>query len=242
MKQKTIKKRKSKKKYIMKSRKLKIVFVLIMLIPYPFSCVDKNECLDLEREPYFSMQEMVFKHVDSYSINLKTNKLMWHLVSQDYENTVYPCDSLAMYFECPEGALLFHSQINKIVPLNLTQEAYACNGKRNGWAGTRDLVSKIFISSNFDFDETHDKNDNLSDIVGILAYTRNATEINDKWVSLEEYNKNSPYEAPHRFHLILKRKPTRSMKQQFVIKYYMENEPDKDSKYFIITTPVFHVR
>jgi len=213
----------------------------LMLFPVPFSCTDKCGSLDLYKEPYFSMQNMVFKYVDLYWINIKSKKIMWELVSQEYENTVYPCDSLAMYFECPKDEMLFHSQ-NIRNPLYFTQSVFACVPKQNGYAGTRDLVDKIYISSNFDFDETHNKDDNLSDIVGILAYTTNANSETDKWVTLAEYNQNSPYEAPKRFHLIIKRKPTRSMKQQFVIKYYMKNEEGEPSKYFIITTPVFNVR
>jgi len=168
---------------------------------------------------------------------------MWNIVSQDYENMVYPCDSLAMYFECPKDEMIFHSK-NIINNFFGSQSVFAdnCTSLQNGYAGTKDLIDKIYISSNYDFDETHNKNDNLSDIVGILAYTTNATNEGDKWVPLDEYNQNSPYEAPKRFHLIIKRKPTRSMKQQFVIKYYMKNEEGEASKYFIIHTPVFTVR
>ena len=227
----------------MRRIKLKILLVLLMLVPIPFSCKDKCGTLDLERSPYFSMQNIVFKYVDLYSINIKSKKLMWKRVDQDYANTVYPCDSLALYFEAPDTALLYHSQKIMNFGFSLTQNAYACEVKRNGYAGTRDLVDKIFISSNYDFDETHNKNDNLSDIVGILAYTTNASsKAEDKWVPLDEYNKNSPYEAPARFHLIIKRKPTKSKKQQFVIKYNMKNEPGEPSKYFTIVTPVFTVR
>ena len=226
----------------MKGMKLKILLVLLMLLPVPFSCKDKNECLEFEREPYFSMQNMAFKYIDLYSINQKTNKLMWTAVGQDYENMIYPCDSLAMYFEAPDTSLLFHSRNYKKNYLSFSQELFACNGKRNGWAGTKDSVDKIFISSNYDFDDTHSKDDNLSDIVGILAYTTNSSKEGDKWVPLDEYNRKSPYEAPKRFYLIIRRKPTKSKTQQFVIKYYMKNEPGETSKYFIITTPIFNVR
>ena len=227
----------------MKPVKLKILLVLLMLVPVPFSCKDKCDTMDLFREPYFSMQKIVFKYVDLYSINVKSKKIMWKRVDQDYDNTVYPCDSLALYFEAPDTCLLFHSKIKINSGFSLTQEAFACDVKRNGYAGTRDLVDKIFISSNYDFDETHNKDDNLSDIVGILAYTTNeSNNSDDKWVPLDEYNKNSPYEAPARFHLIIKRKPTKSKKQQFVIKYNMKTEPGEPSKYFTIVTPVFTVR
>jgi len=223
----------------MKGIKLKILFVLLMLVPFPFSCRDKNECLDLEREPYFSMQDMVFKYVDLYWRNQKTGKLMFDTLSQDFKNTIYPCDSLSMYFEAPDTALMFHSQLNTKFSFGFTQDVFACNGKRNGWAGTLEKVDKIFISSNYDFDEMHNKDDNLSDIVDIFAYTTNGK---NSWMQLDQYNEQSPYEAPKRFHLLVKRKPTRSNVQQFVIKYFFENEPGQESKYFIITTPVFHVR
>ena len=223
----------------MKYIKFKIFLVLLMLFHVPFSCKDKCESMDLHVEPYFSMQSMVFKYVDIYWVNLKSKKLMWKRVGQDYDALVYPCDSLALYFEAPDTALLFHSQNNLRYGFGFTQEAFACSQKRNGWAGTRDLVDKIFISSNYDFDETHNKDDNLSDIVDIFAYTTNGK---NHWMSLDKYNAGSPYEAPKRFHLIMKRKPTKSKKQQFVIKYYMKSEPGEPSKYFIITTPVFNVR
>ena len=227
----------------MKRFKLKILLVVLMLVPLPFSCKDRNECSsDLYRERYFSIQNMVFKYVDIYSINPKTNKLMWDLVSQDYENTVYPCDSLALYFECPKDELLYHSENLKTKTFSFNQDLYACVPKQNGYDGTLDLVDKIFISSNYDFDEKHKKDDNLSDIVAILPYTKITENTNDKWIPLDVYNQMSPYEAPARFHLIIKRKPTGSKKQQFVIKYYMKTEEGAPSKYFIITTPVFNVR
>jgi len=190
-------------------------------------------------EPYFSMQELAFNYVDLYSYNVKTNKIMWHEVGQDYDNIVYPCDSMALYIKAPDDALLYHSQNNLKHGFTFTQEAFACNSKRSGWAGTRELVDKIYISSNYAFDETHAKDYDLSDIVEIFAYTTNGK---DSWMPLNEYNKNSPYEAPKRFYLLIKRKPTLSNIQQFVIKYYMKAEPGEVSKSFVITTPVFQVR
>jgi len=224
----------------MKCNILKIAFVLLMLFQVPFSCKDRNECSDdLIVQPYFTMLNMDFRYIDVYWINAKTNKLMWDVVSQDYDNMIYPCDSLAMYFEAPDSTLQFHSQRNNRNNFIFTSEAIACVSKRNGYAGTRELVDKIYISSNYDFDETHRKNDNLSDIVKIFAYTNNK---DDSWKTLDDYNKNSPYEAPKRFHLLITRKPTKSSVQQFVIKYYMRNESGEDSKSFIITTPIFNVR
>jgi len=227
------------KNIFMKNIWIKLFLVLLMLFPVHFSCKDRNECLDLYFEPYYSIQNMYFHYVDKYWINQKTKQIMWDVVSQDYENTIYAADSMAMYFHAPDTALLFHSQ-NRIK--SFTQEAFACDARRAGWAGTRDLVDKIYISSNYDFDETHKKNWDLSDIVDIFAYTTNGTNGKDKWISLSEYNNNSPYEAPKRFHLILKRKPTLSKTQQFVVTYYMQYTSGLPSKYFIMTTPVFQVR
>ncbi|MDR1171505.1 MAG: hypothetical protein LBL24_03520 [Bacteroidales bacterium] len=222
----------------MKGIQLKILLILFILVPVPFSCEDKNECLDLYVEPYFDIQDMVFSYVDLYSFG-KVNNLMFDLVSQDYATHVYPCDSMALYIMVPDTALLFHSQQVMRPRFGFTPEAFACNARRNGYAGTRELVDKIYISSNYDFDETHNKTDNLSDIVDIFAYTTN--DKND-WMSLSDYNKSSPYEAPKRFYLLIKRKPTRSMIQQFVITYYMKTEPGEVTESYIITTPVFHVR
>ena len=229
----------------MKGIKLKIVLVLLMLVPVPFSCTDRNECLDLYVEPYFSIQEMDFSYVDIYNEYFVKGKkyLMFDTISQDYARRVYPCDSLALYVEA--SLLSFHSQHIMPPRFGFTQEVYACNSKRPGYAGTRELVDKIYVSSNFDFDETHGKNYDLSDIIDIFAYTtgtENDDDENKGWMTLSEYNKNSPYEAPKRFYLLIKRKPTRSMTQQFVIKYYMKTEPDEPSKFFFITTPVFQVR
>jgi hypothetical protein len=225
----------------MKGIKLKILLVLLMLVPVPFSCKDTDTCPpELYVEPYFSMQNMAFRYVDLYWINKKTNKPIWERVSQDYDNTVYPCDSLAMYFQVPDTALLYHSQHIIKQRFSFTQEVFACDAKRPGWAGTRDLVDKIYISSNYDFDETHHKGYDLSDIVDIFASTKSKED--GGWKPLRDYNNKSPYEAPARFHLLIKRKSTLSPKQQFVIKYYMKTEPGAPSKYFIITTPEFQVR
>lgn len=227
----------------MKFVKVKILLILLMLFHVQFSCKDKCNDLELYKEPYFSMQNIVFKYIDLYWVNPKSSKIMWDVVSQDYDHMIYPCDSLALYFQAPDTALLFHSENRIKNGFSLLQDAYACTPLQNGWAGTRDLVDKIFISSNFDFDETHNKDDNLSDIVAILAYKKNdSSSAADKWITLDDYNLNSPYEAPARFHLIIKRKPTRSMKQQFVVKYYMKTEEGEPSKYFTITTPIFTVR
>ena len=224
----------------MKDVKIKIALVLLLLFPISFSCKDRGECPDgLIVQPYFIMKNMTFQYIDLYWINQKSGDLMFDLADNDYDNTVYPCDSLAMYFECPEGELLFHSQKNHLTNFSFASNAFATVCKHNGWSGTHELVDKIYISSNYDFDETHKKNDNLSDIVKILAYTNNSSE---SWKWLEEYNENSPYEAPKRFYLLMTRKPTFSSVQQFVIKYYFANEEGEQSKQFIITTPVFHVQ
>jgi len=223
----------------MKSIKIKILLILLMLVQLPFSCKDRNECLELDFEPYFSAQNMVFKWVDKYYVNKRTNSLMFEKVSQEFDYVVYSGDSMAMYFEAPDTALLFHSQLQRRFGFNFTQEAFACVARRPGWAGTRDLVDKIYISSNYDYNEAYRRDYDMSDIVDIFAYKSSGDK---NWVSLRDYNENSPYEAPKRFYLLIKSKPTLSPVQQFVIKYYMKNEPGESSKYFIIETPVFHMR
>ncbi len=217
--------------------KLKIFIILLILIPLPFSCEDKNECLDLYVEPYFDIQNMVFGEVDLYSDN--KGILNFNIVDQDYSTMIYPCDSMALYIYVPDTSLTFHSQRIIKPRFGLIPEAIACNSQRSGYAGTRELVDKIYVSSNYDFDETHSKNDNLSDIVRIFAYSSNG---DNKWMSLSDFNNNSPYEAPKRFYLLFTRKPTRSKTQQFVIKYYMKTNPGEATEYYIVTTPVFHVR
>jgi len=145
---------------------------------------------------------------------------------------------MALHFIAPDSMLMYHSQYLKS-SYSLIPEAFASERKRPGYAGTLDLVDKIFISSNYDFDETHNKTDNLSDIVDILPYTPN---VKENWMLLSDYNNNSPYVAPKRFVLFIKRKPTRSNLQQFVIRYYIKTNEGETSKYFTIVTPVFHVR
>ena len=222
----------------MKGITLKILLVLLMLFPVPFSCKDKNECLDLYVEPYYKILEMDFSYIDMYYIT-KQGTLMFDLLSQDFDDNVYPCDSLALYFEAPAGGLLFHSQHIIQPRFSFMQDILACNSKRSGYAGTLELIDKIYVSSNYDFDETHGKDYDLSDIIDIFAYSAHG---NESWMLLSDFNKNSPFEAPKRFYLLIKRKPTLSPVQQFVIKYYMKTEPGEVPKYFIINTPVFKVR
>jgi hypothetical protein len=216
--------------------KLKLFLILLIVVPVPFSCEDKNECLDLYVDPYYDIQNISFIEVNTYSYT-KGNLLNIESTDQDYDNRVYACDSLALYFMAED--LVFHSQYILKAKFGLTQDAFACNSRRPGYAGTRELIDKIYISSNYDFDETHNKNDNLSDIVDIFAYT---TAGANKLMRLSDFNEISPYEAPKRFYLLLKRKPTKSMVQQFVIKYYMLSETGEANEYYITTTPVFHVR
>ena len=221
----------------MKGIKLKIILILLMLVPIPFSCTDKNADADLNVEPYYDIVEMDFSHIDKYYIT-KEETLMFDLFNQDFDNNVYPCDSIAIYVKAT--LLRYHSQYIPQFRGFFTQEAYAsCDPKRNGCAGTLERVDKIYVSSNYDFDETHGKNYDLSDIIDIFAYNANDP---DSWKSLKEYNETSPHEAPKRFYLMIKRKPTLSSTQQFVIKYYMIAEDGKQPEYYIITTPVLHVR
>ena len=221
----------------MKNIWLKILLIILMLIPVPFSCKDNNECMDLYVEPYFSAQGMYFKWVDKYWVNLKTNGIMFSAVSQDYPNTEYAADSLALYFQVPDTMLLYHSKNTIKSNFSFTQQVFACN--RPGWAGTRDLVDKIYIKTKYAYDESHGAGYDMSDIVKIFAYTLDGK---NSWMELSEYNKNSPYEAPKRFHLLIKGKPTQGKMQQFEVIYYMKNEPGVQSKYFIMETPLFQLR
>ena len=223
----------------MKNIWLKILLIFLMLIPIPFSCKDNNECMDLYVEPYYSAQKIIFKHVDKYWVNQKTNTLMFDLVSLEYDTFIYAADSMALYFEAPNDELLYHSYHERKINFSFTQETYACLSRRAGWAGTRDLVDKIYISSSYPYNEAHGKDYDLSDIVDIFAYSSNEV---GSWMSLSDYNKKSPYEAPKRFYLLFKSAPTVSKTHQFVVKYYMKNEPGTPSKYFIIETPIFQMR
>ena len=227
----------------MKNIWLKILLILLMLVPAPFSCTDSNECLDLYVEPYFDIQGMVFSHIDMYHRYTVKNKpyIMFDIFDQDYDNNVYPCDSMALYVKVPDTLLMYHSQHIMKRGFGFTQEAFA-ECKRPGYAGTLEYVDKIYISSNYDFDETHAKDYDLSDIVDIFTYTRDKDKDKENWMPLREYNNKSPYEAPKRFYLLIKRKPTLSKIQQFVIKYYMLTLTGERTEYYIITTPVFHVR
>ena len=223
----------------MKSIILKIALILLMLVPMPFSCTDKNECLDLDVQPYFKIEEIDFRYVDLYwKYKVKGEDYLGiSTVSQDYDNYVYPGDSMALWFEAT--LLSFHSQNIMQPKSGFMQEAYACNAKRNGYAGTRELVSKIWVSNKYPFDDMHPApNYDLSGIIDIFDY-------NIGWMSLNDYNKNGdsdiPFEAPKRFYLLIKRKPTRSPIQQFVIRYLLITE-EGEPKQFVIETPVFRVR
>jgi hypothetical protein len=194
--------------------------------------------MDLYVEPYFDIQNIAFIEVLTYSRN-KVGNLNFEASGQDYDNQEYACDSMALYFMAPDTSLVYHSQHVIKPKFGLIPEAYACNSNRPGYAGTRELVDKIYVSSNYDFDETHSRNDNLGDIVDIYAYTPGGSS---RWMQLSDFNRNSPYEAPKRFYLLFKRKPTMSNVQQFVVKYYMQTEEGVSNEYYIITTPVLNVR
>ena len=224
----------------MKGIKLKIALIMLMLVPIvPFSCKDTGECPDdLWVEPYFSIQNVSFEVVDKYWVNRRTGAIMFDKVDTTYAITVYAADSFAMAFKAPDTMLLFHSRAER-KGFGFFQDAFACNPKRPGWMGTRDSVDKIYISSYYDFNEAHPAGYDMSGIVDIFAYTRTGR---NSFMPLSEYNLNAPYEAPKRFHLLLKSKPTRSSIQQFRILYYMKNEPGEPSKYFYIETPVFNLR
>lgn len=226
----------------MKGFKLKILLILLILVPLPlipFSCKDKNDCLDLDVEPYYVIEEIDFQDVTLYWINPKDGVPAYKNVSQDFDNTEYPCDSMMLSFEATDLSYQSYYMIPK-TGFSFTQELFACEPNRAGYKGSLEMVDKIYISSNYDFDETHKKSDNMSDIVDIFAYSHSGPKT---WMSLLEYNNNSPYEAPKRFSLYLTRKPTRSKVQQFVIRYLMlPEEPGKAPKYWVITTPKFNVK
>ena len=225
----------------MKSIKLKISLVFLMLIPVPFSCKDNCKLADtLYVEPYYSMQDLVFEYNDTYYIHKQTGKPMFDAISQDFDNTVYTCDNMALYIKAPDDALLYHSQNNLKRGFSFTQEVFAmCERKQPGYAGTLDRIDKIFISSNYDFDETHPEGYDMSDIVDIFAYSHSG-ETNR--MLLRDYNKSSPYEAPKRFYLLIKTPARLSDVQQFVITYLFYAEPGEPSRQFRIETPVFKVQ
>ena len=219
----------------MKGFKLKVLLVVLMLIPIPFSC--KENCPEgLFVMPYYSMLDLAFVHVDIYYYISQTDELKFDRVSQDFENTVYPCDSMALYIQAPDTTLLFHSQNILKNRFCFTQDVFAaCPRNQPGYMGTLEKVDKIWISSNYPFDETHGIDYDLSDIVDIFTYTQG-------WMLLEEYNLLPDKEAPKRFYILFKRKPTLSQTQQFVIKYNFLTEEGGQSKSFTIVTPVFRVR
>jgi len=223
----------------MKNVWIRILLILLMLVPLPFSCKVTDDCPELYVLPYYDIRGMAFKYVDSYYEYYRNNNkyIMFEKFSQDYDNEEYPCEKMALYFEVPDTLLHYHSQHFMKSGFGFTQEAFA-ECKRPGWAGTRELVDKIYISSRFDFDETHAANMDLSDIVDIFTYSSNSKET---WKTLRDYNQNSPYEAPKRFYLLIKRRPTLSKTQEFVIRYYMVNQLGEASEYYVITTPVFQV-
>jgi hypothetical protein len=223
----------------MKSIKLKIILILLMLIPVPFSCKEDCTLMGLYVQPYYQMQDLVFKYIDEYNVNAKTEKLMFKSISQKFDSIEYECQKMAMYFEVPGDALLFHSQ-NIKKGFSFTQEVIArCDEKQNGWKGTLEKVEKIDISSTFDYDDLHLAGYDLSDIVRIFAYTRNGE---NSWDDLDNYNSNAPYEAPKRFYLLINSPPSQSKEQQFSVRYYLMNEEGGRSKYFEVLTPVFKVK
>ena len=225
----------------MKSIRLKIFLILAMLFSAKYSCVDENSHLDLYVEPYYRMMDFKFRNVDMYYINPVTEQPMWSRVSQDFDNTVYATDSLAMYFHVPDTALLFHSQNNIKKGFGFMLEAYANNTKRPGYMGTLDLVEKIHIASRYDFDEMHGAGYDLSDVVYIFAYSTDM-ESGGFW-SLDEYNAKGPHTAPKRFHLLFKPgiRPI-SSPQQFVLTYHLVGQHGLSPRQFQDVTPVFNVR
>ncbi len=223
----------------MSKTKLKILLSFLILAPIPFSCEDKNECFDLYVEPYYDIQDIAFIEVDAYSYT-KGGILNINTQSQDYNNMVYDGGSLALYFMAPDTSLSYHSQYIIKPKFSFVQEAYACNSLRPGYKGTQELVDKIYLSSNYDFDETHPAHSDLSDIVDIFAYASGGT---NSWMSLRAYNELSPHEAPKRFYLLIKRNPSPDAPrtQQFVLRYYMMSNPGEAVESYVVETPLLHV-
>ena len=226
----------------MKTVKIKIALILLMLIPIPFSCMEDCLNLDLYAEPHWRMMGLAFNSAELYEINQVSKKPRPIKASQDYDTYVYPCDSLALYFVVPDTMLLFHSQNNNFFKngFPFTQNVLAaCDNKRPGYMGTLDKVDKIFIYSKYDFDETHLAGYDLSDIVDILAYTIDENE-GGFW-NLNEYNARAPHTAPKRFYLLIKRKARLSDLQQFVIYYYVVRQNGQINE-FRVETPLLKVR
>ena len=220
----------------MKGIKIKIFLILLMLVPVPYGCKDKCQDMDDLRYvlPYWQMQDLQLEHVNLWYINTRTGKPMFGRVSNEFENHTYSCENMALYIVAPNEALRFHAQNNFKSGFSFSQEAFACNRRQPGYDGTLDLVYKIYISSNYDFSETHLARMDMSDIVDIFAYTNKGDE---SWMSLEEYNRTAPHEAPKRFHLLIKRPARLSNKQQFVIRFLFHNEPGEASREFEIKVP-----
>ena len=224
----------------MKGIFLKVFFILLMLIPLPFSCSEDCVLMELDVLPYFQMQALAFKYVDKYTINSKTEKPMFERISQNFATTQYTCENMALYFQVPDDELHFHSHNNVKKGFSFMQEAFACNQKQPGYAGTRDLIDKIFISTVYDFDDLHQKGYNIEDIVDIFAYTANGEF--EKAISLEDYNSMPPSEAPKRFYIMIRVPASLSPVQQFIVRYFlMPREGEQAAVYFEAKTPVFNV-
>ena len=224
----------------MKRIKFKIFLVLLMLIPLPFSCIDESACLDLTPPPYWRMLGLVFDGIDEYHINPNSGKPMFDRISQDFENFVYPSDSIALHLVVPESMLQFHTQSPVKKGFSLTQEVLACNPDRPGYQGTLDLIERIHISSNFDFDEMHPAGYDLTDIVDVFVYTQDVTSGGFR--PLREYNNTAPHVAPKRLYLLITRNARLSPQQQFVVRYHMKEQEGTPPREFRVETPIINVK
>ena len=232
----------------MKNVNIKIFLILFLLVPVPFGCKDDPNAADELRHvlPYWQMQGLVFDYLALYTINAATGKPLFLNPPQDFENPnrVFPADRMALYIITPDTfpdgrpGLIFLAQNNPRSGFSFIQEAFA-NRRQPGYRGTRDLVSEITISSNFDFSETHTATMDMSDIVEIFAYTTSGEF--DEPILLREFNRGAPREAPKRFWLLIDRPARLSPVQQFVIRYFLHNEQGEASRYFEVVTPVFNV-
>ena len=221
--------------------KYKILLVLLLLLPIPYSCIDESACLELNMPPYYRMMGLTFGSIQLYHINPISEKPLFDRISQEYETFVYPSDSLALYIMVPDTMLQFHAHNPLRKRFSLTQDVLACETNRPGFKGTLEMLERIHITSNFDYDEMHPAGSDLRDIVDIFVYAQD-DEVGGFW-SLRDYNENLlPQPAPKRLYLLLTRNARLSPQQQFVIRYHLMGQAGRDPREFRVVTPVINVK
>ena len=223
----------------MKIIKIKIFLVLLMLIPLPFSCLDESTCLDLYVPPYWRMTGLEFGGINRY--HLQQNGMpLFGAISQDYADFVYPVDSMAIGIVVPEPFLQFHAQNTTRKGFSLTQDVLACTPDRPGFKGTLDLIERLHVTSNFDFDETHSAEMDLTDIIDVFVYTQDETSGGLR--PLREYNNTMPHVAPNRVFLLFTRNARISPQQQFVITIHLKEREGFPARHFTVETPIINVK